>query len=81
MAVAYDKSVHEILVIIKSGPDHDDNCLFQYSKSGLKVLKLFSRSAHLSMKFQLLINVEIVKNCGKIRFKTQKQVNYPARKC
>ena len=46
-----------------------------------EVIKLFSSSAQLSMKFQLLINVEIVKNCGKSRFKTQKLVIYPAHKC
>ena len=38
---------------------------------GLEVIKLFSCSTQLSMKFQLLINVEIVKNCGKLKFKTQ----------
>ena len=41
--------------------------------SRLKVIKLFSSSAQLSMKFQLLINVEIVKIRGKFKFKTQKQ--------
>ena len=51
------------------------------SSSGPEVIKLFSSSAQLSMKFQLLINVEIVKNCGKCRFKTQKLVIYPAHKC
>ena len=48
---------------------------------GPEVIKLVSSSAQLSMKFQLLINVEIVKNCGKFRFKTQKLVIYPANKC
>ena len=48
---------------------------------GLEVIKLFSSSAQLSMKFQLLINVEIVKNCGKFRFKTHKLEIYPAHKC
>ena len=47
---------------------------------GLEVIKLFSSSAQLSMKFQLLINVEIVKTCGKFRFKTKKLVIYPAHK-
>ena len=37
--------------------------------------KTFSSSAQLSMKFQLLINVEIVKISGKFRFKTQKISN------
>ena len=41
----------------------------------------FSSSAPLSMKFQLLINVLIVKMGGKCRFKTQKLSIYPAHKC
>ena len=48
---------------------------------GPEVTKLFSSSAQLSMKFQLLINAEIVKNCGKFRFKTQKLVIHLAHKC
>ena len=50
-------------------------------KPGPEVIKLFSSSAQLSMKFQLLINAEIVKIIGKFRFKTQKLVIYPAHKC
>ena len=45
---------------------------------GPEVIKLVSSSAQLSMKFQLLINVEIVKIGVKFRFKTQKLVIYPA---
>ena len=41
---------------------------------GLEVIKRFSSSAQLSMKFQLLINVEIVKISEKFRFKTEKLV-------
>ena len=52
-----------------------------FPTTGLEVIKLFSSSAQLSMKFQPLINVEIVKYCGKFRFKTQKLVIYPAHKC
>ena len=48
---------------------------------GLEVIKPFLSSAQLSMKFQLLINVEIVQTGGKFRFKTQKLVIYPAHKC
>ena len=48
------------------------------SISGPEVIKLFSISAQLSMKFQLLINVEIIKISGKFRFKTRKLVIYPA---
>ena len=38
---------------------------------GPEVIKLFSCSAQLSMKFQLLINAEIVKISGKFRFTPQ----------
>ena len=48
---------------------------------GPEVIKLFSSSAQLSMKFQLLINVEIVKISGKFGFKTQKLIIYSAHKC
>ena len=46
-----------------------------------KVIELFSGSPQLSMKFQLLINVEIVKIRGNFKFKTQKQIIYGAHKC
>ena len=49
--------------------------------TGLEVIKLFSSSAQVSMKLQLLINVEIFKINDKFRFKTQKFVFYPAHKC
>ena len=52
-----------------------------FSSPGPEVIKLFSSSAQLSMKFQLLINVEIVKISGEFWFKTQKLVIYPAHKC
>ena len=48
---------------------------------GPEVIKLFSSSAQLSMKFQLLINAEIVKISGKFRFIPQNLVIYPANKC
>ena len=47
-------------------------------KPGLEVIKLFSSSAPLSMKFQLLINDKIVQISGKFRFNTQQLVIYPA---
>ena len=37
-------------------------------RTGPEVIKLFLCSAQLSMKFQLLINAEKVKNCGKFKF-------------
>ena len=46
-----------------------------------EAINLFSCSTHLSMEFQLLINVEIVKVSGKFWFKTQKIVIYPAHEC
>ena len=49
--------------------------------SVLKVIKLFSSSAQLSLKFQVLINVEIVKISEKFRFNTQQLVMCPAHKC
>ena len=45
---------------------------------GPQVIKLFSSSVKRSMKFQLLINFQIVKISGKFRLKTQKLVIYPA---
>ena len=57
---------------------------FELNNSGFRpgpeVIKLFSSSTQLSMKFQLLINAEIVKINGKLRFKPQKLVIYPAHK-
>ena len=50
-------------------------------RSGPEVIKLFSSSAQLSMKFQLIINTEIVKISGKLRFIPQNLVIYPAYKC
>ena len=38
---------------------------------GSEVIKLFSSSTQLSMKVQLLINIEIIKISGNFRFKTQ----------
>ena len=52
-----------------------------WARPGPEAIKLFSSSAQLSMKFQLLINVEIIKISGKFRFKTEKLVIYPANKC
>ena len=54
--------------------------VFKFSP-GPEVIKLFSSSAQLSMKFQLLINVEIVKISGKFRFISHKPVIYPVHKC
>ena len=52
----------------------------KYAIPGPEVIKLFSSSAQLSMKSQLLINVEIIKISGKFRFKTQKLAIYPTHK-
>ena len=54
---------------------------FITSRPGPEVIKLFSSSAQLSMKFQLLLNAERVKINGKFRFNPQKLVIYPAHKC
>ena len=65
-------------------PANDENvsvlCL-QGLQPGLEVIKLFSSSAQLSMKFQLLINAEIVKISEKLRFIPQNLEIYPAYKC
>ena len=49
--------------------------------TGPEVIALFLSSAQLSMKFQLLINVEIVEISGKLGLSTQQLVIYPAYKC
>ena len=43
-----------------------------FSQSGPKVIKLFSCSTQLSMKFKMLINIEIAKINGNFRFRSQK---------
>ena len=48
---------------------------------GPKVIKLFSCSTQLSMKFKILINIEIAKLNGNFRFRSQKPAIYPANKC
>ena len=52
-----------------------------YMIPGPEVIKLFSCSAQLSMKFKLLVNIEIAKINGKFKFKSQKPVIFPADKC
>ena len=47
----------------------------------LKVIKLFSCSTQLSMKFKLLITTVIAKINGNFRFESQKLVIYPANNC
>ena len=49
--------------------------------SGPEVIKLFSSSAQLSIKFQQLINAEIVEISETFRLSTQQLVIYPAHKC
>ena len=48
---------------------------------GAEVIKLFSCSTQLSMKFKMLINIEIAKIYGIFRLKSPKPVIYPANKC
>ena len=71
-------SVYQYLIVILFFPHFD----FGSDCTRSRGYKTFLSSAQLSMKFQLLINVEIVKKCGKLRFKTQKLVDviYPAHK-
>ena len=56
-------------------PLHVKNNNFGF-QTGPEVIKLFSSSAPLSMKFQLLIDVVIVIISGKFRFKTKKLVAF-----
>ena len=51
------------------------------SFSKLQVIKLFSRSTQLSMKFKMLINIEIAKIDGIIRFNSLEPFIYHANKC
>ena len=48
---------------------------------GAEVIKLFSCSTQLSMKFKMLINIEIAKIDGIFRFNLLKPAIYPANKC
>ena len=53
-------------------------------RTGPEVIKLFASPAQLSMKFLLLIDIEVVKISGKFRFKTLKLIKlviYTAHKC
>ena len=54
---------------------------FQDFQPGPRVIKLFSCSTQLSMKFKMLINIKIAKNNGNFRFRSQKPAIYPANKC
>ena len=56
-------------------------CLKCALSPGSENIKHFSCSTQLSMKFKLLINTEIAKINGNIRFKSPKPVIYPANKC
>ena len=51
------------------------------SVPGPEVIKLFSCSTQLSMKFKMLINIEIAKINGNFMFRSQKPAIYPANKC
>ena len=46
-----------------------------------EVIKLFSCSTQLSMKFKMLINIEITKIDGIFRFNSLEPAIYPAYKC
>ena len=51
------------------------------SRPGAKVMKLFSCSTQLNMKFKMLINIEIAKIDGIFRFNSLEPAIYPANKC
>ena len=50
-------------------------------RPGAEVIKLFSCSTQLSMKFKMLINIEIAKIHGIFRFNLLETAIYPADKC
>ena len=56
-------------------------CLSLYDVPGAEVIKLFSCSTQLSMKFKMLINIEIAKIDGIFRFNSLEPAIYPANKC
>ena len=62
------------MMMVVDRADFFVNCL------SLKVIKLFLFSAQLSMKFKLLINIQIAKICGIFKFKSPKPNIYPANK-
>ena len=51
------------------------------TRSRAEVIKLFSSSTQLSMKFKMLMNIERAKIYGFFRFNSLKPVIYPANKC
>ena len=58
--------IHHLYLIVRAAPRENN---LKTVKAGLEVIKLFLSSVQLSMKFKLLINGEIVKISGKIRFR------------
>ena len=53
----------------------------QRQRPGPEVIKLFSCSTQLSMKFQLHINTKIARNKGNFVLKLAEHAIYPAHKC
>ena len=60
-----------MLAVQDTGRHHHKKACVHGFSSGLIVKKLFSCSTQLSMKFQQIINVEIVEISGKFRDRTQ----------
>ena len=54
---------------------------FEFTNPGAEVIKLFSCSTQLSMKFKMLINIEIAKIDGIFRFNSLEPAIYPVNKC
>ena len=55
--------------------------MVSFDTPGPEVMKLFSCSTLLSMKFKILIDIKIATIDIMLRFKSSKQVIYPAIKC
>ena len=73
-----ESCLHLYLPCVRAVAPDDRTCS---SVPGSKVIKLFSCSTQLSMKFQMLINIKIAKINDILWFRSPKLVIYPANKC
>ena len=79
--VSAGNMLHMILVTIAGGRSGGNLSGNSNYAIWAEVIKLFSSLAQLSIKLQLLLNVEIAEISGKFRFSSQQLVIYPAHKC
>ena len=69
------------IVFTKAYSTHPDEILHSVPTPSTEVIKLFSCSTYLSMKFQMLIKGKMMKNNDLSCFKTLRYCIYPANKC